>query len=54
MISRNQATLQGVVSDTMGVDYIKAATQLNQQQSAFEAALSATAKITQLSLLDYL
>jgi len=54
MISRNQATLQGIVSDTMGVDYIKAATQLNQQQAAFEAALSATAKITQLSLLDYL
>lgn len=54
MISRNQATLQGIVADTMGVDYIKAATQLNQQQAAFEAALSATAKITQLSLLDYL
>lgn len=54
MINRNQATLQGIVSDTMGVDYIKAATQLNQQQAAFEAALSATAKITQLSLLDYL
>jgi flagellar hook-associated protein 3 FlgL len=54
MISRNQSTLQGIVSDTMGVDYIKAATQLNQQQAAFEAALSATAKITQLSLLDYL
>jgi flagellar hook-associated protein 3 FlgL len=54
MINRNQATLKGIVSDTMGVDYIKAATQLNQQQSAFEAALSATAKITQLSLLDYL
>lgn len=54
MISRNQATLQGIVSDTMGVDYIRAATQLNQQQASFEAALSATAKITQLSLLDYL
>lgn len=54
MINRNQATLQGIVSDTMGVDYIKAATQLTQQQSAFEAALSATAKISQLSLLDYL
>ena len=54
MISRNQSTLQGIVADTMGVDYIKAATQLNQQQAAFEAALSATAKITQLSLLDYL
>jgi len=54
MISRNQATLKGIISDTMGVDYIKAATQLNQQQSAFEAALAATAKITQLSLLDYM
>jgi len=54
MISRNQATLKGIVSDTMGVDYIEAATQLNKQQSAFEAALAATAKITQLSLLDYL
>jgi flagellar hook-associated protein 3 FlgL len=38
----------------MGVDYIEAATQLTQQQAAFEAALAATAKITQLSLLDYL
>lgn len=54
MITRNQATLQGLISDTMGVDYIEAATQLNQQQAAFEAALSATAKITQLSLMDYL
>jgi flagellar hook-associated protein 3 FlgL len=54
MIDRNQATLKGIISDTMGVDYIEAATQLTQQQAAFEAALAATAKITQLSLLDYL
>ncbi|MGA7827549.1 MAG: flagellar hook-associated protein FlgL [Geobacteraceae bacterium] len=54
MITNNQNTLKGIVSDTMGVDYIKAATQLNQQQTAFEAALSSTAKISQLSLLDYL
>jgi flagellar hook-associated protein 3 FlgL len=54
MINRNQATLKGIISDTMGVDYIEAATQLTQQQAAFEAALAATAKITQLSLLDYL
>ncbi len=54
MINNNQATLKGIVSDTMGVDYIKAATQLNQQQTAFQAALSATAKISQLSLMDYL
>ncbi len=54
MITNNQSTLEGIVSDTMGVDYVEAATRLNQQQAAFEAALSATAKITQLSLLDYL
>ncbi|MDD2319084.1 MAG: flagellar hook-associated protein FlgL [Geobacteraceae bacterium] len=54
MISRNQSTLKGIISDTMGVDYVEAATQLTQQQAAFEAALSATAKISQLSLLDYL
>jgi flagellar hook-associated protein 3 FlgL len=54
MINSNQATMKGIVSDTMGVDYIEAATKLNQQQTAFEAALSATAKITKLSLLDYL
>jgi flagellar hook-associated protein 3 FlgL len=54
MISRNQSTLKGIITDTMGVDYVEAATQLTQQQAAFEAALSATAKISQLSLLDYL
>lgn len=54
MITNNQSTLEGIISETMGVDYIEAATQLNQQQAAFEAALSATAKISQLSLLDYL
>lgn len=54
MITSNQSTLKGIITDTMGVDYVEAATQLNQQQAAFEAALSATAKISQLSLLDYL
>ena len=54
MITRNQNTISGIISDTLGVDYMKAATELNQQQTAFEAALSATAKISQLSLLDYI
>jgi flagellar hook-associated protein 3 FlgL len=53
-ITRNQDTLNGMMSDTQGIDMIKAATELNQQQTAFEAALAATAKISQLSLLDYL
>lgn len=54
MLTQNQNTVLGILDNTQNVDYIKAATELNQQQTAFEAALSATAKITQLSLLDYL
>lgn len=54
MITRDQATLTGIMEDTQGIDMIQAAVELNQQQTAFEAALSATAKISQLSLLDYL
>jgi flagellar hook-associated protein 3 FlgL len=54
MITRNNDTLNGIMSDTQGVDMIQAATELNQQQTAFEAALAATARISKLSLLDYL
>jgi flagellar hook-associated protein 3 FlgL len=54
LITQNQNTLSGIMSSTQEVDMIKAATELNQQQTAFEAALAATAKISQLSLLDYL
>ena len=54
MITQNQNTLSGIISGTQEVDMIKAATELNQQQTAFEAALAATAKISQLSLLDYM
>ena len=54
MITQNRNTLSNIVSGMQNVDYVEAAVELNQQQTAFEAALSATAKITQLSLLDYL
>lgn len=54
MLVRDQNTAKGIISDRQNVDYAKAATELNQQQIAFEAALSATAKISQLSLLDYI
>jgi flagellar hook-associated protein 3 FlgL len=54
LLKLDQNTMQGIVDDTQNVDYIKAATELNKQQTAFEAALSATARISQLSLLDYL
>ena len=49
-----QNTLQGIVGDTQNVDYAKLGVELTQQQTAFQASLSATAKITQMSLLDYL
>lgn len=46
--------LKTSVSNIQDVDLAKAATELTQQKTAYEAALSATAKITPLSLLDYL
>jgi flagellar hook-associated protein 3 FlgL len=47
-------TLETVYSNVQNADYAKLAVQLTQQQTAFEATLAATAKISQLSLLDYL
>ena len=54
MLVNNKNTLETLVSSIQNVDYAKAATELNQQKTAFEAALSATAKVSSLSLLDYL
>jgi flagellar hook-associated protein 3 FlgL len=50
----NKNTLLTVLGNTQNVDYAKLGVELTQQQTAFNASLSATAKITQLSLLDYL
>lgn len=47
-------TLETIYGNVQNVDYVKLAVQLNQQKTAFEASLSATAKISQLSLLDYM
>lgn len=54
MITSNQNTLKDIISSRQNVDYAKAATELTQQRNAFEASLAATAKISQLSLLDYI
>lgn len=54
MVDRTQNTLKNIISNVQEVDYTKAALELTQQQTALEAALSTTAKITNLSLLDYL
>jgi flagellar hook-associated protein 3 FlgL len=47
-------TLQSVLSNTQTADYAQLGVELQMQQTAFQATLSATAKITQMSLLDYL
>lgn len=54
MVDRNQNMLKNIIANLQEVDYAKAATELTQQKTAFEAALASTAKVTNLSLLDYL
>ena len=54
MNTNNKNTLLTIVGNVQNVDYAKLGVELTQQQTAFNASLSATAKITQLSLLDYL
>jgi flagellar hook-associated protein 3 FlgL len=54
LIEQNRNTINGLVADIQGVDLIKAGTELNLQKTGFQAALSATAQVTQLSLLDYI
>ncbi|MFA7061365.1 MAG: flagellar hook-associated protein FlgL [Pedobacter sp.] len=52
--ANNSNTLNNIYSNIQNADYAKLAVELSQQNTAFEASLSATAKISQLSLLDYL
>lgn len=52
--SNSRNTLMEVYSNTQNVDYAKLGVELSQQKVAFEASLSATAKLSQLSLLDYM
>ena len=54
MNTNSKNTLEMIVGNTQNVDYAKLAVQVNQQKIAFEASLSATAKLSQLSLLDFL
>lgn len=50
----NKNTLTNIVGNIQNPDMIKLGVQLNTEQTAFEASLAATAKLSQLSLLDYL
>lgn len=54
MITSNQNTLKTIFGNIQNVDYAKAGVQLSQQTTAYNAALSTTAKLAQLSLLDYM
>lgn len=54
MNTNNQTTLQNIASNIQTVDLATVGVELSQQQTAYSAALSATAKISQMSLLDYL
>ncbi|MFA7402677.1 MAG: flagellar hook-associated protein FlgL [Pelobacteraceae bacterium] len=51
---RNLNVLSEMHDNMQNVDYAKAAIELTNQKTAFEAALAATAKIAPLSLLNYL
>ena len=54
MNESTRSTLQQVYSNVQNADYAKLAVELSQQQLAFEATLASTARISQVSLLDYL
>ncbi len=47
-------TLQSIISDTQLANTTRLAVELSLQETAYKASLSATAKIMNLSLLDYL
>jgi flagellar hook-associated protein 3 FlgL len=49
-----QVNLTDVISGAQDADMVKVMTELSQQQTVLQASLSASAKISQVSLLDYL
>jgi flagellar hook-associated protein 3 FlgL len=50
----NKTTLSDIASSIQNVDLVKYGVQLEYEKTAFEASLSATAKVAQMSLLNYL
>lgn len=54
LLDNTQNTMETIIGNIQEADYTALAVQLSLQETAFEASLSATAKITQMSLLDYL
>jgi flagellar hook-associated protein 3 FlgL len=54
MNNSTKNTLLTIFDGIQSADYAELGVKLTQQQTAFEATLSSTAKISQMSLLDYL
>jgi flagellar hook-associated protein 3 FlgL len=54
MLTNNQNTLKNIVSNKQTLDTAKTIIQLQQQTTAYQAALQGTAKILPMSLMDYL
>jgi flagellar hook-associated protein 3 FlgL len=50
----NKSMMETIVGNIQNVDYAQLGIELTNQKTAFDASLSATAKISQLSLLDYM
>ena len=50
----NKNTLTNIIGTIQNVDMVKLGVQLNSEKNAFEASLAATAKLSQMSLLDFL
>jgi flagellar hook-associated protein 3 FlgL len=50
----NKNTLTNVVGNIQNADLVKLGVQLNNEQNAFNASLSATAKLVKMSLLDFM
>lgn len=52
--SNNSQSLDTMISNASSVDMVQTVVQLNQAQTAYQAALQSGAKIMQLSLLNYI
>lgn len=53
-LENTKVYLQKAMSGKQDIDFTKAISDLTQQQTSYQAALASTAKISQMSLLDYL
>jgi len=54
LANRTKNTALNSIAERQNLDFAKAAVEMNKEMSAYEASLSSTAKIAQISLLDFL